>query len=121
MELWATGFNAWGNVSFDEDDSGQKDWQDLPNFTRVLRDESIEVRALYKSTTLGKPFDQFALIAPLQAALVTCMSRDLEGSLFLMLLPLKYSSSLSISSLHPFNASKLSDVVFIDPIFALPE
>jgi hypothetical protein len=63
MELWATGFNAWGNVSFDEDDSGRKDWQDLPNFTRVLRDESIEVKAVYTSATLGKPFDQFALTA----------------------------------------------------------
>jgi hypothetical protein len=56
MELWATGFNAWGNLDFDS--SAPRDWLDLPSFTPVLKDDKIEVRALFRSATLGKPFDQ---------------------------------------------------------------
>ena len=52
MELWASGFNAWGNLCFD--DNTAKIWPDLHNFNPVLRDEKISPRALYRSATLGK-------------------------------------------------------------------
>jgi hypothetical protein len=54
MELWGTGFNAWSQLEFDY--SGG-DACDLPSFTRIWEDESIEVMALYLTATIGKPFE----------------------------------------------------------------
>jgi hypothetical protein len=52
MELWASGFNAWGNLDFD--DTTVQVWPDLHSFSPVLKDERVWPRALYRSATLGK-------------------------------------------------------------------
>jgi hypothetical protein len=63
MELWATGFNAWGQLNFDE--SVPIESPDLPSFTLILEDGEIEVRALYEAATLGKLFElEYLLFCP---------------------------------------------------------
>ncbi|KAK2625816.1 hypothetical protein QTJ16_005128 [Diplocarpon rosae] len=41
MELWASGFNAWGQLDFSGED--EIDAHDLKHFTRILEDESIRI------------------------------------------------------------------------------
>lgn len=63
MELWAAGFNAWGQLNFE--DFVPVDSPDLPMFTLILEDDKIEVRALYEAATLGKSFKpEFPLFRP---------------------------------------------------------
>jgi hypothetical protein len=63
MELWATGFNAWGQLNFDEIVPIES--PDLPSFTLILEDGEIEVRALYEAATLGKLFElEYLLFCP---------------------------------------------------------
>tara|TARA_R110002060_G_scaffold36674_4_gene47677 strand:- start:782 stop:940 length:159 start_codon:yes stop_codon:yes gene_type:complete len=52
MELWASGFNAWGQLEF----SGGNglDSKDLTVFKRVLEDKQIEILRTSLSATLSK-------------------------------------------------------------------
>ncbi|PSS20506.1 hypothetical protein M430DRAFT_27546 [Amorphotheca resinae ATCC 22711] len=52
MELWAAGFNAWAQFHFDT--PVPVDPVDLPNFTSILEDDSIEVLALSESAIAVK-------------------------------------------------------------------
>jgi hypothetical protein len=56
MELWATGFNAWGHI-YVVNCPEVRDWEDLPKFTRIISDNKIKVKALYMTSTIGKPLD----------------------------------------------------------------
>lgn len=62
MELWAAGFNAWAQFHFDT--PVPVDPVDLPNFTSILEDDSIEVLALSESAIAGKPFISGLLSLP---------------------------------------------------------
>lgn len=78
MELWGVGFNGWGQLQFDSP-GGTPD--DVRRFTRIWRDESIQVLALYLTATIGKSFEpEYLLFCPSFGAsdrvqLVTCLSR----------------------------------------------
>ncbi|CAL3972815.1 unnamed protein product [Diplocarpon coronariae] len=50
MELWASGFNAWGQLNFSGAD--RVGAQDLQHFIRILEDESIRVLRTSVSATL---------------------------------------------------------------------
>ena len=52
MELWASGFNAWNQLSFDRDLPAEP--RDLSEFTCVLKGARIEVLRTSLSATLGK-------------------------------------------------------------------
>lgn len=54
MELWASGFNAWGQLDFELPQTGPRD---LKAFKCILRDERIEILCTSLSATLGKPLD----------------------------------------------------------------
>lgn len=56
MELYASGFNAWGQLCFDRDsESGSGHADDLHKFTRVFRDDAtIEQVFSSLSHTMGK-------------------------------------------------------------------
>jgi hypothetical protein len=51
MELWASGFDAWGQLAFEEPETAPRDLQD---FKCVLRDEAIEIIRTTLSATLGR-------------------------------------------------------------------
>ncbi|KAK0639347.1 regulator of chromosome condensation 1/beta-lactamase-inhibitor protein II [Cercophora newfieldiana] len=40
MELYAAGFNAWGQLQFGKDEQTNEEPDDIPTFTRVLRDDN---------------------------------------------------------------------------------
>lgn len=52
MELWASGFNAWGQLDFQDQSSTQ--YRDLKNFRCVYQDECIEILRTTLSATLSK-------------------------------------------------------------------
>jgi hypothetical protein len=54
MELLATGFNAWSQLSFEEQASLEKHPDDLVKFTNVLSGSSIEPPYASISCTMGK-------------------------------------------------------------------
>lgn len=53
MELWASGFNAWGNLDFSRGEA-RVEPRDLKAFKCVLRDKSIRILRTRVSATLGK-------------------------------------------------------------------
>lgn len=53
MELWASGFNAWGQLDFEELPETRPG--DLKEFKCILRQEHIETVRTTLSATLGKP------------------------------------------------------------------
>jgi hypothetical protein len=77
MELWAAGFNAWAQFHFDT--PVPVDPVDLPNFTSILEDDSIEVLALSESAIAGKPFISGLLSLP-----------SLESSIWIKTVPLNH-------------------------------
>lgn len=52
MELWASGFNAWGQLDFEE--LPETAPRDLKEFKCILRDEYIEIIRTTLSATLGR-------------------------------------------------------------------
>jgi len=52
MELWACGFNAWGQLSFQE--TPFEDTRDLNAFQCILEEETIEVVRSSVSAILGE-------------------------------------------------------------------
>jgi len=52
MELWATGFNAWGQLQFDEFSANEA--QDLTEFSCILREQSFKILKTSLSATVGK-------------------------------------------------------------------
>jgi hypothetical protein len=52
MELWVSGFNAWGQLAFEGESS--TDSSDLRSFVCVLRNQYIEILRTSLSATLGK-------------------------------------------------------------------
>jgi hypothetical protein len=58
MELHAAGFNAWGQLRFDNSTAGGNadEPADFGSFTLVLRDEAIHAVQPLLSYTSGKPF-----------------------------------------------------------------
>ena len=52
MELWASGFNAWNQLHFEE--VLPEEPQDLSRFTCVFKDERIEILRASLSATVGK-------------------------------------------------------------------
>lgn len=53
MELWSSGFNAWGQLDFQGKSSTE--YRDLRTFESVLRDQRVEILRTTLSATLGKP------------------------------------------------------------------
>lgn len=56
MDLYAAGFNAWNQLTFDENGSGAdlaSDPSDISSFTRILSAETIESPVSHLSATLG--------------------------------------------------------------------
>lgn len=54
MELWATGFNAWGQLDFEVLETGPRD---LKAFKCILTDDRVEILCTALSATLGKPYE----------------------------------------------------------------
>jgi hypothetical protein len=52
MEMWVSGFNAWGQLAFDSESS--IDSSDLRSFVCVLRNQYIEILQTSLSATLRK-------------------------------------------------------------------
>lgn len=52
MELWASGFNAWGQLDFDKVPGSFP--RDLKEFRCIMTEERIEVVCTSLSATLGK-------------------------------------------------------------------
>lgn len=52
MELWASGFNAWGQLDFEQ--LPETEHRDLKEFKCILKDERIELVRTTLSATLGK-------------------------------------------------------------------
>jgi hypothetical protein len=51
MELWACGFNAWGQLSFE--DVVEEEPRDFHSFKCILKDKNIEILRTTLSQTLG--------------------------------------------------------------------
>lgn len=54
MELWACGFNAWGQLEVDKSQVHSSPAQDLPSFKCVLRDPLIQFIRGSVTATLSK-------------------------------------------------------------------
>jgi len=65
MELWACGFNAWGQLQIEGD--LPSDPHDLHAFQLLLEDRSIEILKTAVSATLSKSAKSFALYLVVKA------------------------------------------------------
>lgn len=54
MELWAVGFNAYGQLNFDNPVPEFTFWRDLRQWTLLLEDEAIEILHTSTSATIVK-------------------------------------------------------------------